>query len=344
MPLAISASLELNPKLQYFEWRQQVLSSARKIGTHIWPSGLLHFVATDAEWLDYAGLDALGAPVPRLVPMPAPAFPDPAAAAIIYTRFNSQKLEFKERQLMYIAFEANFNDSLGPTIRQSLRNALSGIYELTCIQASAEIFEAYGALDDVDIEGLKTELTNPLTSVARAPIMAFFKTFDSNIASLTRSGVLLPQYEIFQSVIAAISSQAPVLEATHDFIKANPLRANQLYATLKAHIVAQIPNFSSQKFIMAAVRESISSAAIHAVPPPARSFKTPVITSTAKPPANQFYCWMHGYGKITTPGAHRGRDCPDMRAAGLAIYPLKFVNSNKHSYGVPGESGCSTVY
>jgi hypothetical protein len=186
--------------------------------------------------------------------------------------------------------------------------------------------------------------------------MAFFKSFEENAGTLSRSMVPTSDYECVQLILAAISSHQPVLEAVHDYIKAHPRREDQTYNDLKDHIVAQIPTFATSKFIHSAIH--VASAAILPTIPNLKAARAPTATPTAAPPrsapptlpaapqcpADKLYCWLHGYGHVGAPGAHRGRDCTVMRAAGITVYPRKFVNSTKHSWGVAGETGCSTVY
>jgi hypothetical protein len=353
----ITEHLHSEPKRRWGKWRPNILSVCLVTGTEMWADGILHFVATDAEWATMTA----GGPRPSL-PRP-PAIPPFGSNRDVTDAYKFSNDIFKEQQKLYNSFTKAFNDSVGPLILTGYRDPASNVFRLNPRQTSELLYTDYGVLDPLEVKSVLADLSIPLKSVDRLTFLNHFTDFEENIRTLARGNAQISVFAQYEFFVESLSSYPTVMDAVKTFQDGHATIAARTYDDLKAWLTARISNFADAKFINSVSnvvpsrnsnnrkrpRSQVSSSRAseehipYALASNSRNNTRP-LPKVPRAPENQNYCWFHGYSNIGAKGSHPGAACPDMLKAGLTRFPTRFLNARKHDYERPGELGNSSTY
>lgn len=336
---AISPSLIHDAAANFDRWWKSVKQvSASMLVEEYPPYGMLHLVL---EPLVFAAL--LNAPNPIPDPQRPAQLAGGAAGGTVAT-YNEALAAFLRYQKHVALLKRVIIESLSEDLQIALRDPVTDIITISCLQIVAAITARHGVRNAYDISMLLSKLHQPISGEDSETFLSFHTSFSTSVNQLALAGQPISSFQQIEFFKECTNSQPAIVDSIHEYTKANPLVANRDLPRLILFVQQQLANITVRSAgFVAAVKSAGggSSSAPSGAAPVTHDELRQVLKSlsdaiqdlhvskrSSGKTSGRLYCYKHGYG------THKGVECHFMKKQ-PAVYSDAMLKSTSPTM-VPG--------
>lgn len=264
-----------------------------------------------------------------------------AAAVQIFNNATKMKADYAKAQ---VALKNIIVTAMGSDNLASLFDPLTGLRSVSVETIFQFAIRKFGTLSKSDLDSILHNLTVPITKSQSFDKLASDHLQWHNQAAA--AGNPISQHEKVRCLRIAIQHRPEILKAYTDYMVANPLLANQNFASLCEYIELQAPNMimtaseigyanSAEKSIMTSdevMNHPLYTAMAAQIKTMSEKLNAITNESGENKKKSKFYCYKHGYNNT-----HAGNKCKVM-ANDTVEYTDAKVKAKNHNEVAGGNS------